>query len=117
MYAINNGVRYSDINRIEVRGVHEVLLQGIDAELHGLIDIFCEDGFHLCTEDTASYARVISTGNALVLTDRPEPTPQPEPDPEPEYLEDEQGNKYEQIISGGTIKLKLVESYDGTTNY
>lgn len=117
MYAINNGVRYSDINRIEVHGVREVLLQNISDELHGSIEIYCEDGFHLCTEDTANYARVISTGNALVLTDRPEPTPQPEPDPEPEYIEDEQGNKYEQIISGGSIKLKLVESYDGTTNY
>ncbi len=78
------------------------------------IDAYADSGYYLRTDFANDYERVVLRDGEVTLTNRPEPVPAPTPT---EYLEDEQGNKYEQVIVGGTLKLKLVESHDGTTNY
>lgn len=46
MYAIINGERYSDINRIEIREPREVVLTNVSAtNVSGIIGVYCDDGF------------------------------------------------------------------------
>lgn len=87
MYAIVNGERFSDINRIEMKDAHETVFPGIVVDhVDGVIGVYCEDGFHLCDEDPADYDRVICLEESLVLTSRAEDT-EPGGDPEPDEIE------------------------------
>lgn len=83
MYAIINGERFSDINRIEMQDAHEVVFPGIVVNhIEGVVEVYCEDGFHLCDEDPADYDRVICLEESLVLTSRAEDTEPIEPEPD-----------------------------------
>ena len=99
---------------------NSVMYVGLDADprpIDGAITMYRDDGFELSADSASDYARQEFSGKILTLTNEPEPvTPEPQ-EAEPEYIEDERGNRYEQYIEGGAIRLKLVESYDGTTNY
>lgn len=90
MYIIINGTTYEHARRLRsnmrISYIAEGLPEGLTAE--GTVRSFRDDGFALCEDSVADYARQLSQAGALTLTNEPEPVEtEPEEDDAPTWAE------------------------------
>ena len=81
MYLIINEEKYTVHSRVVKGGtVRYTSVTPTPGAVSGTIRMFRDDGFLMSEDDTAAYARHVTSGSLLVLTNDPEPvpvTPQP----------------------------------------